>query len=83
VEALDNLVRQEVALVLDFLDLVSLVPQRLFGCDISSRIEGPRRISSASAKVVVEPLFLGNSLNATFPGADLSRFPCRVYRTVT
>ena len=31
VQALDNLVRQEVALVLDLLDLVRLVPERLFG----------------------------------------------------
>ena len=50
VQPLDDLVRQEVALVLDFLDLVGLVPDRALGRE--HLLEQPRRracSSSASA----------------------------------
>ena len=50
VEALDDLVREEVALVLDFLDLVGLVPDRVVRAPASPRAAARRaQISSASA----------------------------------
>ena len=49
VEALDDLVGQEVALVLDLLDLVRLVPDRLVRGEHRSSSPAPNRICSASA----------------------------------
>ena len=50
VQALDDLVGQEVALVLDFLDFVGLVPDRVARARASPRAAGaPRFSSSASA----------------------------------
>ena len=50
VQALDEFVRQEVALVLDFLDLVGLVPERLIGREHGvEQDRRPPRICSAMA----------------------------------
>ena len=50
VEALDDLVGQEVALVLDFLDFVCLVPDGVFGRQHLFQQPAPLRISSARAR---------------------------------
>ncbi len=50
IEPLDDLVRQEIALVLDFLDLVGLAPDRPVGGEhLLREVSAPRWSSSASA----------------------------------
>ena len=61
VQALDDLVGQDVALVLDFLDLFRLVPDGRSGASISSSSPAPWRICSRQRdEIVVEPLFPRN-----------------------
>ena len=60
-QALDDLVGQEVALVLDFLDLVGLVPDRPVGREhlLEQRGAVPDLLRQRD-EIVVEPLFLRN-----------------------
>src|SRR3954453_3467480 len=60
-ETLDDLVGQEVALVLDFLDLVGLVPQWAFGRQhfVEKRRAVPDFLRHGD-EIVVEPLFFWN-----------------------
>ena len=78
VQALDDLVGQVVALVLDLLDLVRLVPDRRSGASISSSSPAPCRICSAMRhEIVVEPLFARDQSErhstSSMTGCDLSR----------
>ena len=61
VQALDDLVGQEVALVLDFLDLVGLVPDRLLGREhlFEQRRARPDLLGQRH-EIVEEPLFARN-----------------------
>ena len=87
-QALDDLVGEEVALVLDFLDLVGLVPDRRSGASISSRSAAPGWICSASAtKSSKNRSSRGISLNATNPlllaRADADLEPRNLSRSVS
>ena len=61
VEALDDLVREEVALVLDFLDLVGLVPDRVVGRDhLFEQAGALLQLVGHGQEVGVELFFSGN-----------------------
>ena len=75
VEPLDDFVGNEVALVLDFLDLVRLVPKRLRGGEHFLQQGGAvLDLLRHSDEIVEEPLFLGNQSEPHAPSAaKLSR----------
>ena len=70
VEALDDLVRQEVALVLDLLDLVGLVPDRAVRREASPRAAAPPCFSSVGERleIGIELLFARNQSERHRPG---------------
>ena len=65
VEALDDFMRQKVALVLDFLDLVRLVPQRVLRYEhLLEELRAALQLGGHRLEIVVELLFAWNQTKA-------------------